>query len=163
MGDRASPGLIMDFVATRAIEPGEELFLDYGDAWETTWQQHQRDFESRRHEYADYMSARDWNDAHGNAILRTKAEQATAPYPANMQLHCLDEDEEVVLDSEKAKSEWTIDTSGEPCQIASRRVDDEGDVFYKVWYESQEEDETGTLVTQREWHESEWLVREAIQ
>jgi hypothetical protein len=30
-------GLIMELVATRKIEPGEEVFLDYGDEWEEAW------------------------------------------------------------------------------------------------------------------------------
>jgi hypothetical protein len=33
-------GLIMTFVATRDIQPGEEIFLDYGDSWEKAWNEH---------------------------------------------------------------------------------------------------------------------------
>jgi hypothetical protein len=30
----------MELVALRDIESGEELFLDYGDDWERSWQHH---------------------------------------------------------------------------------------------------------------------------
>ncbi|KAL7557110.1 hypothetical protein ACA910_002359 [Epithemia clementina (nom. ined.)] len=33
-------GLAWDFVATRDLEPGEQVLIDYGNAWEQAWQQH---------------------------------------------------------------------------------------------------------------------------
>jgi hypothetical protein len=172
MIDQPSPGLSMDFVATREIAVGDELFLDYGDDWEQAWQQHVQAFEhpsaeQRRASQANYISARQWNARHVNAILRTKSEQAIQPYPNNLQLHCLDE-EDAVLDSDAAAALWTIDNSGSRCDIASRRVDDDGTVFYKVWLETDEEEDEvvaskPTTTTKRAWHESGWIVREAIQ
>jgi SET domain-containing protein len=35
-----SAGLAMTFVATQDIQPGEEIFLDYGDSWEKAWNEH---------------------------------------------------------------------------------------------------------------------------
>jgi hypothetical protein len=163
MGDLPSPGLIMSFVATRDIQKGEEIFLDYGNAWEEAWRKHERAFDERRNLHEGYISAREWNDLHATSILRTVAEQASTPYPSNMELHCLEEGDEIVLDPETAKSYWTTDVVGFPCQIASRTVDDEGEVFYKVWYEYKEKNELGEFVIRREWHDAEWLVREAIR
>jgi hypothetical protein len=36
----ATAGLAFDYVATRNIELGEEVFIDYGDEWEAAWQNH---------------------------------------------------------------------------------------------------------------------------
>ena len=33
-------GLAMNVVATRDIQPGEEVFVDYGLAWEQAWENH---------------------------------------------------------------------------------------------------------------------------
>ena len=33
-------GLMLDLVATRPIDTGEELFLDYGTAWQNAWERH---------------------------------------------------------------------------------------------------------------------------
>lgn len=33
-------GLFMDFVALRDLQPGEEVFIDYGDAWQQAWDNH---------------------------------------------------------------------------------------------------------------------------
>merc|ERR1712226_573657 len=40
------PGdLVMELYALRNIEPGEELFLDYGDEWEEAWNEHVRNWQ----------------------------------------------------------------------------------------------------------------------
>lgn len=38
-------GLSLNFIATRDIRPGEEVFLDYGPEWEKAWEAHVRDWE----------------------------------------------------------------------------------------------------------------------
>ena len=37
-------GLVLDLVALRDIEEGEELFLNYGEAWDEAWDAHVRDW-----------------------------------------------------------------------------------------------------------------------
>ena len=37
-------GLMLDLVTTRPIAAGEELFLDYGTAWQNAWERHIRDW-----------------------------------------------------------------------------------------------------------------------
>lgn len=44
-------GLQIDFVALRDIEDGEEIFIDYGKAWEDAWQEHVRSYEPRDENY----------------------------------------------------------------------------------------------------------------
>jgi hypothetical protein len=51
-------GLIMEIVATRDIEAGEELFLDYGDEWEKAWQTYLSEWEPPAE---SYISAADRN------------------------------------------------------------------------------------------------------
>lgn len=41
-------GLQIDFVALRDIEEGEEIFIDYGSAWESAWQEHVKTFVPRQ-------------------------------------------------------------------------------------------------------------------
>jgi len=45
--------LMMEFVALHDIQPGEEIFIDYGREWEEAWRKHEADLESTnnfRHE-----------------------------------------------------------------------------------------------------------------
>jgi hypothetical protein len=32
--------LMMEFVALRDLQPGEEIFIDYGHEWEASWEEH---------------------------------------------------------------------------------------------------------------------------
>jgi hypothetical protein len=76
--------LAMDLVATRDIEEGEEVFLDYGDAWEDEWQRHLDAW--KPHRYTS-PAAGQWN-ADKTTRLRTEFEQMTEPYPGNIELKC---------------------------------------------------------------------------
>ena len=44
-------GLQFDFIALRDIEVGEEIFIDYGTAWEDAWQRHVKDYQPRSETY----------------------------------------------------------------------------------------------------------------
>ncbi|KAL3910821.1 MAG: hypothetical protein SGARI_001939 [Bacillariaceae sp.] len=50
-GKNFSNGLSLDFVATRDIEEGEEITIDYGAAWEEAWQSHVHNFDRPRRNY----------------------------------------------------------------------------------------------------------------
>jgi len=169
MEGKASPGLFVDYVATRDIERGEELFLDYGDEWEKAWQAHVAKFtdlpDGAAVEDNDYMSAREYNIKYATSSVRTEREQERAPYPSNLEIRCLFEiNDPGHLSSEAAKALWTIDNDGTPCRILERRRNDDGEVLHRVefeaWYRDEEnpENEEGVY----EWTESDWIVREAI-
>lgn len=79
--------LSMDLVAIRDIEEGEELFLDYGDAWEKAWQNHIRQWESPEGA-SDYISAFQLNEEAKTARFRTEFEQMMKPYPGNVNVEC---------------------------------------------------------------------------
>lgn len=81
---QTSAALAMDLVAIRDIKPGEEIFLDYGDAWEAEWQRHLAAWKPFRY---SSPAAGQWN-AQKNSVLRTEFEQMAEPYPGNIELKC---------------------------------------------------------------------------
>lgn len=40
VAERSHPGISMEVVALRDIQPGEEVFIDYGDNWDAAWKAH---------------------------------------------------------------------------------------------------------------------------
>ena len=54
-------GLRMDVVALRDIEVGEEVFIDYGPAWESAWQAHVEHSQIEHHYDEERMSTNELN------------------------------------------------------------------------------------------------------
>ncbi len=80
----ASAQLAMELVALRDIDPDEEIFLDYGDEWETAWNKHVDEWKPV--EGADtYVSAFEMNQQRHH-VFRTEFEQLKNPYPFNLIL-----------------------------------------------------------------------------
>jgi hypothetical protein len=165
----AAPRLWLDIVATRDIGTNEELFMDYGDAWEVAWQIHERNWQADTFP-GGYISAHDWNILYRHVMLRTVDEQESDPYPENFVLTCLPEianasiaDE---ITSSVAKELWQPDVVGWPCRIIEREQQPDGDYWYMVEYHeaqfpiplSVDDDEY-----EIEWKESEFIVREAMR
>ncbi|GAX14185.1 hypothetical protein FisN_20Hh193 [Fistulifera solaris] len=163
----ASPRLYMDIVATRDIQPGEEIFFDYGEAWQSAWDQHVAKFESVKHQYSsDYQSARDWNTENHDAILRTEEEQQTDPYPSHFELKCIVREGPPDL----VAAIWNQENvPAKPCRIIGRGETENGDVRYKVVYKdirtSQDDASKQTIrsVKQLKWSEPKWLHRVALR
>jgi hypothetical protein len=65
-------GLIMELVATRDIQDGEEVFLDYGPAWEQAWQDYVKNKWRPTPQDKDYVSATQLNL--NVRVLKTRAE-----------------------------------------------------------------------------------------
>lgn len=57
-------GLSMEIVALRDIEPGEEVFLDYGVEWEEAWEQHLKTWNPppAANQTLPYMTAKEANE-----------------------------------------------------------------------------------------------------
>jgi hypothetical protein len=124
--------LIVDYVALRDIEPGEEIFLDYGGDWEKAWEAHVQDWkppESSEH----YTSAAEYKRANPDELIRTVEEQEENPYPDNLVTACLfqenlDEYNEYQArdgyDAEKEAIYWNSENEGclRPCKIMGREV-----------------------------------------
>ena len=77
-----SSGLIMDFVAIRDIEEGEEIFIDYGPEFDAAWKNHVENWEPSK-DADTYQSS--WHFSSANIVARTKDEE---PYPENILIHC---------------------------------------------------------------------------
>eukprot|EP00980_Cylindrotheca_fusiformis_P003668 scaffold818_cov136-Cylindrotheca_fusiformis.AAC.34 len=121
--------LALDYIATRDIAEGEELFLDYGDEWEEAWQRHTAEVKTTNIWSPTYSDGRSWNEAMGDKPIRTVREASSDPYPRNLQVRC---------HIDLAEDEWgpTFDWStweyGYPCEVLDRFQDDLGRQTYTV-------------------------------
>lgn len=97
-------GLMLEFIATRDIMEGEEVFIDYGSAWQRAWDQHIRDWTPvdpmKDYNNYTYLTKKSPENA-GNTKyrraeyfmadglpIRTKEEQKDNPYPRNVVIKC---------------------------------------------------------------------------
>jgi hypothetical protein len=78
-----SSQLAMELVTLRDIQPDEELFYNYGDAWEAAWHEHVKNWKPLEGSI-DYISAEMMNKNAGR--LLTEFEQIETPYPENLGL-----------------------------------------------------------------------------
>lgn len=114
LGDKVDLGLMIEFVALRDIEPGEEIFIHYGSAWEKAWQEHVRRWKPLPGS-KDYVSANDMNsNVEEHKVLRTVKEQETNPYPHSVITSCYYE-----YDSTE---EGHVDMSGEFADPSNHNV-----------------------------------------
>ena len=128
-----STKVAFDYVATRDIAEGEEIFLDYGDSWEETfhslhvaWQNFDRTF------LDSYVSATEYNALYPTDPLYTSEELLSYnPHPDNLSLRChhllVDNAEEGVFEYRGAVSElldnweaWNGDNTGYACEVLAR-------------------------------------------
>lgn len=130
----------MDYVATRDIKEGEELFLDYGDEWEQAWQDYVENWEPLDE---GYTSAAQWNWEHGEDLLLTQTQQEWAyPLPFNLMLRCHPTVySEEFQDTDKLWPSWK---KGHPCQVYARTETEEGEFTYTVHLYHEEYDEAVT-------------------
>lgn len=77
-----SSKLAMEVITLRDIQPGEEIFLDYGDEWEQSWQEHLLNWKPVK-KAEEYISAHQMNHQKFEKNLKTEFEQLTDPYPPN--------------------------------------------------------------------------------
>jgi hypothetical protein len=78
--------LLVDYVALRDIEVGEEILLDYGHAWQVAWETHVEKW-SPPSDSEKYISAVEYVRKHGHRLL-TLDEQRENPYPENIMTSC---------------------------------------------------------------------------
>jgi hypothetical protein len=104
--DQWTSGLMLEFVALRDIQPGEEVFIDYGDEWQKAWDEHIENWEAIPPE-KDFNNLTFWTEKTASnrgkagyvraevfnsdlkSPIRTVEEQATDPYPHCVELQCL--------------------------------------------------------------------------
>jgi hypothetical protein len=125
------PSLGFDFIATKAIQPGEELFLDYGDEWEQAWLEYAAAWQPHE-EWSSYVSAAQWNKLTTELPLRTRSEQIEDPYPNNLSLHC---HSDLVRDDWMDRElSWEVGEHehGHSCKVLKRARRDGENVTYHV-------------------------------
>jgi hypothetical protein len=139
-----STHLGMDYVATRDIQEGEELLMDYGNDWEQAWQEHLSHWEPSEEDRA-YISATQWNRENAEIALKTLEEQEATPYPSNLLMRC---DEDVYQDElwyqkkSRHTKEWKSWDKGHPCIVLERveeEEEDDGSITYNVQLTNEEE------------------------
>jgi SET domain len=146
------PQLAIQYVATRDIHPDEELFMDYGPAWEASWQRHVEEFQAQKPSYDNrYLSAVQWNELFGTHTIRTETEQHYDPYPSHLQIRC----HRVLLleprGNPKATYVWTNENYGIPCRILDRFRDP--DPYYRDAASKAEVDRMELYTVVLEWPE----------
>ena len=132
VGSYEYPCLAFEYIALRDIEQGEELFLDYGDAWETAWQEHTTNWAPEL-DWLHYGSATLWNSG-GKAAepLRTTDEQKQDPYPNNISLRCnsqLTSNATFPEDIPLLVFHWETPEYGLDCTIIARQISGDDDYF----------------------------------
>lgn len=88
-------GLSFEYVATRDIQPGEEILMDYGPAWEQAWEYYATHYTPFTE---PYVARVDWNETH----FRTSEEE---PYPYNLVTMCYESYSAVVVDDDEEGQE----------------------------------------------------------
>jgi hypothetical protein len=78
-------GLLFELVATRDIQVGEEILLDYGEDWEQAWKKHVKRWNPVKGA-RKYAPSYVYEDA--IRTLRTFDELSTKPYPSNVFTSC---------------------------------------------------------------------------
>lgn len=152
----SSPGLEFDYVATRDILPGEEIFINYGDEWDEAWKRHVKGWKPEAGS-ADFVDASQWdcfnNDDDDNckqaSRIRTEEEQEIVPYAENLDIYCFFNQTEDREDMEKVVWEADLDDWRErngdavkyPCFILERHRMDDGTFLYTVELNMRDEDE----------------------
>ena len=164
----ASPGLFLDVVATRDIQPDEEILYDYGELWEAAWVQHVADWGAKHRHSETYQSARDWSEANPDAVLLSEKEQEEHPYPSHFVLKCLPHLDEYKYTNEEAREKWgEFLTPGNPCRIINRtKMENDDQFYYKILYKEMElmdlEEQKLTSLDEQPWIELDGVVRGAL-
>ncbi|KAL3799289.1 hypothetical protein HJC23_013014 [Cyclotella cryptica] len=104
--DQWTSGLMLEFVALRDIQPGEEVLINYGKRWQEAWDEHMKQWEpippekdhnnltlwtdetSANRGKAGYVRAEVFNEDLTSPI-RTVEEQKQEPYPHSVDIQCL--------------------------------------------------------------------------
>ena len=129
--------LMIEYVALRDIQPGEEIFVEYGDAWVRAWNRHAQQWKREgRLGNEDYVSAADWMSTHAGEPIRTVAEQTQNPYPRNLKTACFVSTVDFEIEEPIEEGdiiEWTPEMSRKscprPCSI-TKRIDIDGSITY---------------------------------
>jgi hypothetical protein len=159
-------GLMMEIVAIKDIQEGEEVFIDYGPEWQQAWDAHVVEWEKLEKEGTIPATwptrALDLNEEHRNGArpIATVSEQASNPYPDNVMIKCFlkiknpenepsvkDDDTKVRVFSEPEKGTVYDSDNLFGCQISERKKESDGSFVYTIlWGDEDDEAEGITMV-----------------
>lgn len=125
-------GLAFDYVATKDVQKGDELFLDYGDEFEEALNKHLSHWQPPKDGFDEYIPAESFNEKMASLPLRTDGEQEQEPYPENLELRCHSGLVMGYMKTDDDFSNWETREGGYPCRILSRSPSETEDFLYKV-------------------------------
>lgn len=128
--------LVIEYVATRSIAPGEELFIDYQSDWREAWNEQVDEwiFDEDTEEF--YVSAADYSRMHPDELIRTVEEAEEDPYPETLRTICYFSVPEY-YDEENEWDESTMYASycPRPCDVEDRYHLGDGTFYSVTMYE----------------------------
>jgi hypothetical protein len=125
--------LTIEYVALTDIAEGDEIFLDYGDAWSNAWADHVSNWKPVDGA-ENYVYSSDFVKMYGDKSIRTLDEQITNPYPPNLQTACIFHlsDDDITADF----IEWSDEEHNDclrPCHVLDREVSEtDNETYYSV-------------------------------
>jgi SET domain len=137
--------LTLDVVATRPILPGEEVTIDYGQAWTEAWDEYGKIKQAKSAIAHPRVSAEHYNLQHSAEGYRTQLEQLVHPYPDNLELFCFYSLQQEFDDKNIHRHVVTFDPDMDhdcfrPCQILERLQDIQQDYYYTVQLSERDDD-----------------------
>ena len=124
--------LAFDYIATKDIQEGDELFLDYGDHFEEAMNAHMARWQPPNNEGSNYTPAEVFNEDNMNSPVRTEEEQKNDPYPDNLQIRCHSGLVHSHLKPGDNLTSWETRERGYPCCILHRYPSEKYGYLYKV-------------------------------
>lgn len=137
-------GLSLNFVATRDIQPGEEVFIDYGKEWEAAWKKYVKEWKPPA-DSDSFVSATTLQTDFAVPLRTIFEEEEDKKYPDNFVFYCTTSALGVVVDfgeewfSPWGQGQWEyawddsehpfddeyflVGTPKYPCKIISRSED----------------------------------------
>jgi hypothetical protein len=153
-------GLLMEIVAIKDIQEGEEVFIDYGPEWQQAWDAHVTEWEKLKKEGTIPATwptrALDLNEEHRNGVkpIATVSEQASNPYPDNVMIKCClmikrpEHEPALTDDGTRVRffyepEEGTVYDSDSlfDCKISERKEESDGSFVYTIFVRGVPEDE----------------------
>jgi hypothetical protein len=140
--DKESPQLLLELIAVRPIQQGEEIYLDYGSDWERAWWTHIKSWKPAGEHYIPSYVVDD-----ATRLLRTEAEQKEHPYQDNVFTSCFyrysdrtseEKQQQISKNDAITTFRWNLfkglyDLKNlRPCQVVRRNEDQKGRTGYAV-------------------------------
>jgi hypothetical protein len=82
------PNIVMEIYAIRDIEEGEEIFIDYGAAWEQAWVEYKENWQASTLDGKWPLKAEDMNSIFLTKPFPINLQQDSSPYPDGVATAC---------------------------------------------------------------------------